>query len=233
NLLEKVSVENKYLETGVRKEQARLLTEQQRRALQLLLRLEEVPQIRDVPLERVTITAAGTSLTGHPLLAYYRQLQNVAKAGEEIEKSRLLPDFTAGYATQVFDGVGGFSGVTIGIGVPLYRKSQRKRIEAAKVRQMVVQSQYDVQQLQLESLLNDRLLQLQNIDKALLYYEQQGQQLAAEILRSARLNYAAGEIGYVEYLQSLQQVFDLRKGYLDNLQMYNRVAIEVNYLIGQ
>jgi heavy metal efflux system protein len=233
NLLEKVSVENKYLETGVQQERARLLTVQQNRALQLLLKLDEAPLIPAVPLERVAVAAAGTRLDDHPLLAYFRQIQSVVKAEQEIEESRLLPDFIARYATQNFDGVGGFSGVTVGVGVPLYRKTQRKRIEAAKVRQMVVQSQYDVQELQLESLLNDRLLQLQNIDRGLLYYEQQGRQLAAEILRSARLNYAAGEIGYIEYMQGLQQVFDLRKGYLDNLQMYNRVAIEVNYLIGQ
>ena len=128
-----------------------------------------------------------------------------------------------------------WSGLDANSGVNAFEAAARHTsfAEAAKVRQMVVQSQYDVQKLQLESLLNNRLRQLQNIDRALLYYEQQGHELAAEILRSARLNYAAGEIGYIEYMQGLQQVFDLRKGYLDNLKMYNRIAIDVNYLIGQ
>ena len=231
NLLEKVSVENQFQKIKVLEAQAILMVSQEQGRLQLLLGIEEPPVLQATALVRIPPTRVDTSFANHPLLVFYRQLQKVVKAEEKVEKAGLLPDFKLSYSTQVINGAGGFSGVGVGVGVPLYRKSQRKRIEAAKVRQMVVQSQYGEQRLQLESLLNERLLQLQNMEEALVFYERQGQQLAAEILRSAHLNYSAGEIGYIEYMQGLQQVFDLRKGYLDNLQMYNRAMIEVNYLL--
>jgi heavy metal efflux system protein len=231
NLLEKVSIENTYQELSVIRNQATLLTEQASNNLQLLLKLDYAPSAEEDTLRRLTIDTIGRRLTDHPVARYYQKLQSVVQAQQEVERSNLLPDFNAGYAYQTFDRVGGFSGVTVGVGIPLSQKSLRKRIDAAEIREMAVQSQYDGQLLMLEQELNLYLQRMQQLDAALLFYEQQGQQLASEILRSAQLNYGAGEVGYIEYLQGLQQVLNLRIGYFENLQNYNMAVIQVNYLL--
>jgi len=233
NLLEKVSVENKYRNIELQQEQAILQISREQRRLQLLLNMDQAIEIQESPLKRMVLDTLDLNISNHPLLVFHDQLKAVTLAEKEVEKTQLLPEFSASYASQVIDGAGGYSAVGLGVGIPLFRKSQRKRIEAAQVRQLIVESEYEVRHLEMESMLSDYLLQLQNIEKALTFYEQEGQQLASELLRTAPLNYSAGEIGYIEYMQVLQEVLDLRIAYLDNLQRYNASAIELNYLIGK
>ena len=74
------------------------------------------------------------------------------------------------------------------------------------------------------------LKQLEVYDAALEYYDSQGRMATIEILRTGALSYQHGDIGYLEYLQALDQVFNIRKQYVDNMQAYNRTLISLTYL---
>ncbi len=63
-----------------------------------------------------------------------------------------------------------------------------------------------------------------------MYYEREGQALADEIQKTAVLSFKNGEINFFQYIQSLEQVSELRLSYLDHLGRYNQTAISIKYL---
>ena len=80
-------------------------------------------------------------------------------------------------------------------------------------------------------LLQQRFLALQQdlrqAEQALTFYTDQGKQYATELLRTARLRYESGEIGYVEFVQALEQAFELELQYLEDLRQYNQAVVRI------
>lgn len=62
------------------------------------------------------------------------------------------------------------------------------------------------------------------------YYEHAGKHLAAELIRSAQKSYAAGEIDFFRFVQSVDSAIEIELNYLDDLYKYNEVVLEINYL---
>ncbi|TXB62306.1 MULTISPECIES: CusA/CzcA family heavy metal efflux RND transporter [Phaeodactylibacter] len=170
------------------------------------------------------------SLTDHPLLAYNEQLQVVAGQQLEVERNELLPEFNIGYAYQEFGGVNGLSGVRLGVSIPIFQGAQRKRIDAAEAQQQIARSQQQTSRVLLQRQLLELQQDLRQAEQALDFYDEQGEQYAKELLRTGRLRYEAGEIGYVEFVQALEQAFLLELQYLEDLRRYNRTVVLINYL---
>lgn len=180
--------------------------------------------------DRFPLIINDSLLEGHPLIAYQQQQEQVAQQQLEVERSALLPSFNVGYAYQNFGGVDGLSGVRFGVNIPLFQGAQRKRIDAAEAQQQISRSQQQMSKM----LLQQRFLALQQdlrqAEQALTFYTDQGEQYATELLRTARLRYESGEIGYVEFVQALEQAFQLELQYLEDLRQYNQAVVRINYL---
>jgi cobalt-zinc-cadmium resistance protein CzcA len=67
-------------------------------------------------------------------------------------------------------------------------------------------------------------------EKALSYYEKEGLVLSEEILRTAESSYKNGEINFFQYIQSLENGYEISLDYLDQLQRYNEIILQINYL---
>ena len=72
---------------------------------------------------------------------------------------------------------------------------------------------------------------LQKHEKAILYYESQGLQMADEIIRMAEKSYLSGETDYLQYIQSLESARQINLGYLESLNQYNQTVLEMQYLV--
>jgi len=72
--------------------------------------------------------------------------------------------------------------------------------------------------------------QLEQQSKELSYYESEGGQLSEQILRAASGNFMNGEIDFFQYIQSLENAYDIQLSYLDVLNQYNQTVIAINYL---
>lgn len=70
-------------------------------------------------------------------------------------------------------------------------------------------------------------MQLQEV---LSYYEEEGNELAQEILKTAEGSFRNGEIDFYQYIQSLESAYDIKLEHLDKLQEYNQTIIAINYL---
>lgn len=72
--------------------------------------------------------------------------------------------------------------------------------------------------------------ELAKYEEALKYYEEEGKTLSEEILKTANGSFKNGEIDFFQYIQSLENVYEIELQYLDNLNKYNQTVIAINYL---
>jgi cobalt-zinc-cadmium resistance protein CzcA len=76
----------------------------------------------------------------------------------------------------------------------------------------------------------------QEFDKnqtSLNYYETSALKNADLILKQARKAYHGGEIGYIEYLQSIRSALLIKSNYLLSLNLYNQSIIKIEFLLGK
>ena len=52
------------------------------------------------------------------------------------------------------------------------------------------------------------------------------------ILVQAGKAYRGGEIGYIEYLQSLKNAIAIKSNYLQSLNLYNQSVVKIEFLLG-
>ncbi len=71
-----------------------------------------------------------------------------------------------------------------------------------------------------------------NTSISLSYYEQRGLKLADLLEQTAVKSYAEGEIGYLEFMDGLEQSSQIRQNYLVTLNNVNQIILRINYLMG-
>ncbi len=244
--LEKYTAESKYYEIQLQIKQAGIDLRTNELTLQRLLNTNESLQPVDTALAKIRRDVLfDTTLNNHPQTSFYHQQINVANAELQLERSKRLPDFTAGYYHQFL--VEGFNpakidrqytantrigGFEIGVAVPIFYGAQAAKVKAAKINSILVQAQAQVAKANLQtqylSQYNEYLKQKEALD----YYENIGLRQADDIIRISQISYRLGEIGYIEYIQNLTQAFTTKLNYLDALNLYNQTIIELNYVSG-
>ena len=61
-------------------------------------------------------------------------------------------------------------------------------------------------------------------------YDSSGRELSEEIIRSSQKSYEVGEIDFFQLVMSIENALTLTIDYLENVDKYNQVALEINYL---
>ncbi|MDX1667081.1 MAG: CusA/CzcA family heavy metal efflux RND transporter, partial [Saprospiraceae bacterium] len=173
------------------------------RQLQLLLSTEEELIPEGDTLRRISpVPSMEQLLAAHPLPDYLQQRKQVAETRVLTRESQLLPDFGLSYAYQIISGLSPFHQVQFSLGIPLFRKAQKKRIEAASIDVEIREAEKEARTTALEQQLIRYYGQLEQVELALQYYESQGGRYADELVRTAELQYENGEIAYLEYVQA-------------------------------
>ncbi|MCF6295858.1 MAG: CusA/CzcA family heavy metal efflux RND transporter [Flavobacteriaceae bacterium] len=232
NLIEKIAAEGKSEEIKLLKSEANLDVENLRQQLQFLLNADTVVTIVDNDLQKVDFLAK--DLKGdNALLKLQKNFVSVSEGQYKLEKSRFLPDLSAGYFNQQIEGVSNFSGFQVGVKVPLFFWSQKGKTQAAKKSTEIALMNYEQTKLDINSALQSNFQEFEKHNASLLYYETKGLQLADKLFSSANIAYKEGEIGYVEYIATLEQAVQIKRDYLDRLNLYNQTINEINYLTGK
>ncbi|MGB1032487.1 MAG: TolC family protein, partial [Flavobacteriales bacterium] len=168
----------------------------------------------------------------------------VAKAERSVKISKALPDLSVGYFNQSFIGSatsdGGvatgsdrFSGVTVGVAVPLIFGSQVADVKSARIKEQMVSTNNSYYRKVIESELARQQQAVQMYAKNLEYYRDSGLPQAEFIIDNARKSFENGAIDYVEYFQGLDQALKVKFNHLIALNEYNQSVIGLEYLIGQ
>jgi cobalt-zinc-cadmium resistance protein CzcA len=148
-------------------------------------------------------------------------------------QSDLKPSFNLGYAAQNFYEGGWLNAAQVGVSIPLFNGQTKKRIEAQKMQVDIAQFQYESKVLSL----NQKLLQIQNTldlyKEGVNFYEEQVRLFNPEIVRISKLNYEAGELSYLELLNTLQLMATNNKNYWEQIIAYNKAVADYQFITNQ
>ncbi|MBS1944965.1 MAG: TolC family protein, partial [Bacteroidetes bacterium] len=157
--------------------------------------------------------AADTGTTD-PVLATARQQAALAEAEWRMERSQWAPSLLGGAVVQRIDGVFPYKGYILGTSIPLPGSGQGARTKAARLRSEIALQQVDQLQRARATELAATRAQWAQLRESLNYYEGTGAALANTLRNDAGRAYRNGEVGYVEFLQGMDQARTIEEGHL-------------------
>ncbi len=249
NLLEKTTADTQVAEVALLLEQNKADIAMYKAQLQTLLNQENPVSIEmnDLEIRKANFTISEADIARNPVLAYFKQVIEVANQQQSLEKSRLLPDITLGYFNQslngpgedkngnpvVFDGSDRFSGFEVGVALPIFgAKSQNAKIKAAGLQKQEMESQLEAKSNELQGELRSLIQQLRKFQISLNFYKENVIPNADLMLEQAQKGFANGEINYMEYIQGLTRALQVHFNHLDIINQYNQTLIQIEYITG-
>lgn len=145
-----------------------------------------------------------------------------------LSKSELLPNLTFKYYRQKIGDDGDFWGVELGLGLPLwFWLAPSANIRESGFELEIASNEQNGIQRDVENEVNQSFAEYENNLREAIFFHDEAVQEAGEILRQAKISYEEGAIGYVEYLQSLQLVYETRTQYIFAVYSYNKSVIKL------
>ena len=121
-------------------------------------------------------------------------------------------------------------GYQVGLHFPLLFFGNTSRIKASNLARKAATAETEDYKLHLNAKFRELMEQKEKHSQSLSYYENEGKGLSEEIIKMATLSYKNGEIDFFEYIQSLENSYDIILSYYENLNAYNQTVIRINYL---
>ena len=190
-----------------------------------------------------SVTLDTALLKNHATLRLIEQQKQVANANLEVEKSKLLPDFSLGYNNSSIRGTGAdnkfysgsqrFSSVELGFAIPVFARTQKDKINAAKFNREVAAQEYQSGIQRLQSEFQIALVQYKKYLETVNYYESKALKNALLITTTANQQLLSGNINYLEWGQVIHQATLIKNEYLEALKNLNESIIQLNYLTNQ
>jgi len=187
------------------------------------IKINLVP-INKIPLIQIDINSLAE-------VKYYENSIILQQAKRDLERQNLLPDIGFEYFQGSTPNLNGnLNGYQIGLKIPLLFSGQSSRIKASTIaEEMAVERSKEYENL-LQTRLQELKAQHTANAKALDYYEQEGTRLSEEILKTAISSFRNGEIDFFQYIQSIENAYEIKLEYLVNLNKYNQTVIALNHL---
>ena len=189
------------------------------KSLQSLIREEDAVTTADSLILEPILLADGTNVLQVQLADQSIQLEMAKKS---IIASKRKPDFSIGYAAQNYFEEGWLSGIQAGIQVPLFNKQNRKRVEAQDRQVAVAQANAEATSLQVQQELRSLYTTISLYAEGAVFYQNQLAVLNPEMERISNLNYQAGEISYLELLNTLQLIAQNNISYWQQVLAHNK-----------
>jgi cobalt-zinc-cadmium resistance protein CzcA len=176
----------------------------------------------------------------NPALRYYDQLVKISADQTRLERARLLPGLSFGYAelandrTPLQPGMPVYpTGFQVGVDVPLFFGAQSARIKAAKIQQSIAGMDLELEKNNLDKAIEQQANECLKLRQAINYYDKGVLKQTEELLKVSGIAYGQGEIGYVEYTQNITQYVSSHIMYLETVNQFNQALIELKYLKGE
>jgi len=184
---------------------------------------------KDVSLSKSTIIKnAINNNPGIKVLQYEKEKFSNKKS---LSKGELLPDITFKYFRQKIGGQNDYWGMEVGLGVPLwFWWDQSGNIKESEYELQIASSEEISLKRSLESQSEATYEEFENNLRQVKFFQNEAIKETDEILRQSKISYEEGEIGYVEYLQSLNLAYDTQTQYLNAIYNYNQSIIKLEKL---
>ena len=143
----------------------------------------------------------------------------------------MLPDINLNYFNSKDKIVGtSVNSIQVGVSIPLLFFNNSAKISESKINIKIAENRAFYVSKQLEYKYIKLKEELKKIDAQLQYFSKDGQHLVSEILKTANLSYKNGEIDFYQYIQSIESANQLTVNYLNQLNLYNQIVLDINYL---
>ncbi len=229
NYLEKITASSKQRQIQIALEQAQQDVYIAKTGLLKTTQIPDSIKIMDIPIGRISLTPINTAENIE--LKYYQNTMALTKAKRQFETQKLLPDISLNYFQGTNSALdGNLYGYQAGLKIPLLFGGKASQIKASKIAEKIATEQSKDYEIRLNAKNSELQAQLQKYDKALVYYEEEGIALSDEILKTATISFKNGEIDFFQYIQSLENAYEIKLDYLENLNQYNQTVINLNYL---
>ena len=219
-----------------------------RQKLQMLVNSSTAVLPIDTVLRRLPLVMAGDTsvLANNPSAGFYRQQIEVSRLERNVEANRLVPDLNIGYASQTIIGVqeingvpttfgsgSRFSYIQAGITLPIWFVPYTSRAKAAKIKQMVSQTNSEYFEKLLKGNYSNLLSEYSKYSNSVDYYEKQAVPEADIIIEQTTKSYRSGAMDYLDYTLNLNRALSIKQNYLDALNNYNQTIISIESITGK
>jgi cobalt-zinc-cadmium resistance protein CzcA len=157
----------------------------------------------------------------------------IEQANIDILKARMKPDFNLGYSTQNYFEGGWLHGLQAGVQIPLFNKQTKQKITAQRLQVDVAQANLEAERLRTKQELLSVKNTIQLYAAGVNYYREQLENINPEMERISVLNYQAGEISYLELLNTLNLLSKNNKQYWEQVLSHNKAVVLYQYLSNQ
>lgn len=242
NILEKTTAENQRGQIGLQLQQLQQDMELLQLQFQLLLNTNTVfiPGEKELKLN-ISVNNDTSFLQAHPAMQFLKQQQQIAAAATQVEKSKLLPDLILGYSVTSIRGTGAnnkvynaapqFHSVQIGLGIPIFTRGQKEKINAAKAGEIVIANEYEANLKIFETAYKTALVQYQKNKEVIQYFERAALKNADIITTTANKQFINGDINYLEWVMLVNQAIAIQSDYIEAIKNLNAGAVEINSFI--
>lgn len=185
-----------------------------------------------VSTDIVIIPLTVNDVNNSPYVLWLNHQQSLSQEQIRIEKNKRLPDISLNYflGSNSFSNARYYHGFEAGIAIPLFHSGYNSRIKAYEIAAdaTAFMADYEIELLGIKQkeLLNSHKKFKELID----YYNDSGQALYTEIIRTATLGFRNGEIDFYRFATSTETALQIRMDYLNNLIKYTEATLELNYL---
>ncbi|WP_235297056.1 CusA/CzcA family heavy metal efflux RND transporter [Portibacter marinus] len=155
---------------------------------------------------------------------------NIEKANIDLIKASMKPDFSVGYAAQNYFEGGWLHGLQAGIQIPLFNKQAKQKIAAQRLQVEVAQANLEAERFRTKQDLLSVRNAIQLYAEGVKFYRDQLENLNPELDRISKLNYQAGEISYLELLNTLNLLSKNNKQYWEQILAYNKAVMSYQFL---
>lgn len=163
--------------------------------------------------------------------SFLEQRQELSNAQKRLEGNKLLPDINLEYFQGTNKGLGtSLYGVQLGLRIPILFFGNSSRLKSSKIQTQITTMENRDITITAHQKHRALMVQLEQQSNELAYYEEEGSELSEQILKAATGNFSNGEIDFFQYIQSLENAYEIQLNYLDVLDQYNQTVIAINYL---
>jgi cobalt-zinc-cadmium resistance protein CzcA len=242
NVLEKATAETQLGQIRLQRQQLQKDQALVQLQFQLLLNSTTTFTVSTKELKH-TVLLAPAELSNHPNIAFIKQQQQIADAAIAVEKAKLLPDLSLGLFSTSIRGTGAdnnfypssyrFQSMQVGIGIPVFAKAQKAKINSAKFSKQLAANQYALSINELNTHYQSTQQQYLKYKESVDYFEKTGLQNATLILTTANKQFNSGLINYLEWFMLINQATGIKNDYLEAVKNLNESSIQLNYYSNQ
>jgi outer membrane protein, heavy metal efflux system len=156
-----------------------------------------------------------------------------AATSQKLAWSSLLPSFNISYSKQTLDNDPDYYGASLGISIPLwFLFDQRGQIQESNANVLMAEADRQSVNISINLKINNAFNDFKNADKQVQMYIEDILPQSEEIYRVASKSYEAGEISYLEYLQSKQTLINSKNNYIGALLAFNLAICSLEQAVG-